>query len=228
MKFTSATMTKASGSAGGVTASRNKGGMYLRGRANPINRNTAPQQAIRSYVAALATAWQSTLTAAQRAAWATYAANVTKVDSLGASINVSGNNWFLGNNVPRLQGGYAVVDPGPTTFNTSSLTPPVGSYSIAAGHLSIAFTNTDQWATAVGGALLVYISQQQNPTINFFKGPFLFLGSVAGALVAPTSPKTLVVTPVPTLGNLLYVRYVATTADGRLTASYIQQVVVAA
>ena len=301
MKITSQTFTKASGSMAGMTASRNSGGMYLRGRAVPVNRNTAQQQAVRTSLAQLTTLWQTTLTAVQRAAWATYAANVTVVNSLGANINLSGNNWYVAVNQPRLQAGLARIDTAPTTFNTGSLTQPTftchsgtgvasvtvgtpgtgyttvptvtfsasptgdtttGTATIATGAVTgvtithagsgytsaptitfggpgtgaaatatlttpgliVTFANTDTWATVSGGALLLFVSAQQAPTINFFKGPFQFFKAILGNASPPSSPVTEMLTVMPASGNTIFVRYRATLADGRLTAAGIAAV----
>jgi hypothetical protein len=77
-------------SIGGTTYSRNKGGAYARARVAPINRNTPAQSQVRANFASNAKLWSGTFTAAERTAWAAFAAANPLVNILGASIIVSG------------------------------------------------------------------------------------------------------------------------------------------
>jgi hypothetical protein len=82
--------------------------------------------------------------------------------------------------------------------------------------VSLAFTNTDAWATAVGGYLLLFASRAQNATVNFFKGPYRFAGKIAGAATPPTSPAVITLPfPIGPVGSKMYFRAVAIMADGR-------------
>lgn len=220
MLIKSALMTQASGSIGGLTASRNSAGMYLRGRAMPVDPNSPQQQVMKAAMGQLVTAWMA-LTAAQRNAWTTYAANVAMTNPLGATIHLSGQNQFVRSNMPRVQAGLAVINAAPTTFNLSSLSAlTLASATAGTGLLSVNFTNSDTWAGTTGGALLFYISRPQPASINFFKGPYNYSGRINGALVPPTTPQNIVC-PYPfTAGARLFVRAQATTADGRLTSDW--------
>jgi hypothetical protein len=82
------------------------------------------------------------------------------------------------------------------------------------------FTNTDTWATAVGGALLVFMSRGQSPTINSFKGPYRFAGKVAGAVSPPTSPQNITSPFTLAATQRVFVRFIAVTADGRVSADF--------
>lgn len=193
MLIASPVISRMSGSMAGITGSRNRYGMYLRSKALPVNPNTSLQQLIRGYFAAASNAWAATLTVAQRAAWTVYAEAVTVKNSLGDNTVLSGNAMFARCNVPRLQAGKAIVADAPTSMLDAILTPPVSTVIEPgiAGDLSIAFTNTDDWATAVGGGLNVYAGPPLAPSIGFYKGPYKYLGTIAGALVPPTSPNTV-------------------------------------
>lgn len=216
MKFTSALVSGASGSIRGMTASHNRGGQYLRGRTIPTNPNSVFQQAVRNNLSVLQTRFLSTLTAAQRLAWTTYAQNTPVTDSLGNSIKLTANQWYIACNSLRLQAGIAVVDAGPTTFGLPTFTTPVPTIVAAGTTVSMAFTNTDSWATAVGGALLIFASRPQNPTVNFFKGPYRFAGKVLGAVTPPTSPAVITLPfPIGPVGSKMYFRAVAVGVDGR-------------
>jgi hypothetical protein len=107
----------ASGKMGAMVASRARTTQYLKsrtytGRLVP----TALQAVIRATVAGLVAAWKS-LTVMQRNGWSTYAANVTKTNRLGDSINVSGVSWYTGNNTVLNQVGLPIVSDAPTIFD---------------------------------------------------------------------------------------------------------------
>lgn len=219
MIFTSIILASSSGSLGGLVFSRNKGGPYIRAKGTPINPNTPAQQAVRSILSQLTSLWVDTVTAGQRVAWADYAANVPLLNPLGSARNVSAMNMYVRTNVPLLQAGFARQDDAPTIFDLGDYTAPAAQGFEASQVLSVAFTDTDDWVGEDDAALLIYASRQQNPTINFFKGPYQFLGSVEGDLaLPPTSPQTFPVIFPITADNNVFVRAQVVRADGRLSA----------
>lgn len=221
MKYTSAIASTGSGSVGGATASHNRGGQYFRRRAIPVNPNTTQQQAVRGFFSALQAAWNSILTAAQRSGWDTYALNTPVTDSLGNPVNAGGKGMYTRGNVGRLQASMTRVDAAPTVFGLPALTAPgVTSLIASTGILTYTFTNTDAWATAVGGALMVFVSRPQSGSTNGFNGPFRFAGKTLGAASPPTSPGTVTSPFTYTVGQKGFVRFVAVTADGRVTGDY--------
>lgn len=221
MKFRSQVYTAVSGSVGGLTYSHNQGGMYTRGRATPTNPATAQQQAIRNGIQLLTAAWGNTLTSTQRTAWDTYAFNTPTTDRLGEERKLSGINMYVRSNVPRLQSGLAALSAAPTTFGLAALTNPTVSGVASTGVISVAYTNTDAWAGAVGGALLVYVSRPQSPGVTFFKGPYRYAGRVNGATTPPTSPGTVTSPFTLTAGQRVFVRVTCTNADGRLSSAWL-------
>jgi hypothetical protein len=207
-----------SGSVGGLCFSRNKGGAYARIRAIPTNPNTPLQQAIRSFVAYLAAAWTNILDDDQRASWATYGANVLVPNRIGASIYLSGMQHFIRSNVPRLYVGGGILADAPEVMNLGEYTAPTATYSAATDKYSITFDNTDVWATEVGSKMLLYASRQQGPAINYFKGPYQFLGSISGAdPVPPTSPAEIDAVFPLAEGNKGFLRANVIRLDGRLS-----------
>ena len=220
MKFRSQLVTAVSGSVGGLTGSHNAGGMYFRARSQPVNPNTAQQQAVRNFMSQVTAAWQQVLTAPQRAAWETYAANVPLVDPLGQSRNVSGIAMFVRSNVIRLQAGLARIDAGPTVFSLPTFTAPTVTVDATADEVDLAYTNTDAWAGEVGGAMLAYGSVPKSATINYFRGPYRYAGLVTGAVVPPTSPETIAL-PYPVVaGHVVHFKIQVVRADGRLSAPF--------
>lgn len=179
-----------SGSIGGSTYSRNRGGQYIRTRAIPTNPSTARQLAVRNNLAQLSDRWQNILTQVQRDAWAVYASNTPVTNPLGEQILLSGLNMYIRGNAPRLQAAVALVDDGPSLFGLPD--PPV---DMALG-ISAPFTLNgvvdpalNAWAAEDDAYLLTYTGRPQNPTINYFSGPYRFSDALAGD---STTPPTLI------------------------------------
>lgn len=214
-------VTAASGKLGGVVAARNKGGQYLRAFAMPVNPSTPFQEIVRNAIATLTSRWTSVVTLNQRAAWATFAQNVTIVNPLGDTGLNAALGWYCACNVPRIQATLSVVDAGPTTFTLATLTPPVATITAAGTTGSFAFTNTDSWANESGGAMLIYASRPQSAGINFFKGPYRFAGKIVGSATPPTSPSVITL-PFPSgpTGSKQFFQVRAVRADGRISAPF--------
>lgn len=221
MKYTSLILAAASGSVGGLTYSHNKGGQYIRTRVIPVNPATPFQEVIRNGTSFLTNAWVNVLDAEQRAAWETYADNVTVTDRLGAQIKLPALAHYVRSNVPRLQQGLPRVDTAPVIFNLGGFSSPTFTFDQATSILSVAFNITDGWVNEDDAAMLVFTSREQNPTIVFFKGPYRLAGAIAGDLaLPPVSPATLT-TPFPAaVGNLIFVRVRVTRVDGRLSEEF--------
>lgn len=217
MKYTSAIASTASGSMGGATASRNAGGQYFRRRAIPTNPSTARQQVVRNGLASLSQAWSNTLTQTQRDAWNTYAANVTTTDTLGNAIKLSGIDWYIACNNVRVSAGKATVAGAPTTFTLASLTPPSVTGVASTGVATVTFTNTDSWASATTGGLVMQFSRPQSAGINFFKGPFRVGFTIAGAATPPTSPQTGTMPFLGAAGNKVFWQARCYNTDGRIS-----------
>lgn len=221
MKFTSPVYSAASGSIAGVTYSRNRGGMYTRARAVPINPNSSAQQDARARLGNNVANWAA-LTEAQRQGWNSYAVANPIIDALGEPRNIGGLGWFIRCNSARLQGGLSQVSAAPVENGPAILTPPVVTVVDASDtDADFTFDNTDPWAGEVGGALIVYASRPQPVTINSFGGPFQYAGKILGAVSPPTSPGTVDLPfPVAT-GQRVFFRFLSVMADGRISADRI-------
>lgn len=221
MKIASQLITKMSGSIGGLTGSHNKGGLYFRARAVPTNPASVFQQEVRNAVSQLTSRWGSVLTAAQRAAWKVYAENVPLVDALGEARIVPALSMYVRSNVPRLQSALAIVDDGPTVFSLATMSPISVTADASADEIDVTYVNTDDWATVTGGALLIYASRPQSPTIEYFKGPYRFTGAEPGdTTTPPTSPATFALPFPVAASNVVHVQARATNADGRLSSPF--------
>jgi len=221
MIFASPVYSKVSGSIAGLTYSHNKGGMYVRARSMPTDPQSALQVAMRTAMATLSAYWNDTLTSTHRNAWNAYGANVAMTNKLGETIYLSGLQQFIRTNSVRLQAGLSILAPAPTTFNLGTFTAPTIDEANDNPEIDVAFTNTDAWAAGVGGYLFAWGGRPQNPGVNFFKGPFRFMGSVAGAAVAPSSPETFTSQYVLEEGQKVWVQCRIMQIDGRLSEPVI-------
>jgi hypothetical protein len=215
-------VASASGSLGGTTFSRNRGGPYMRTRAIPVNPATSYQQAARQYVADLTSKWLSVLTAVQRAAWDTYAANVELPGPLGNPRNVGGIAMYVRSNVPRLVAGMPRVDAAPTVFNLGDYTAPGPlSASEATQQISVAFDNTDDWAGEDDAALLCSAGPALNASINSTVGHTRFYNGIDGDSVTPPTSPVTEGAPFPFLeGQRIRLFFRVTRADGRLSSPF--------
>jgi len=208
----------ASGSMGGTVFSRNRSGAYIRNRSIPLNPNSSQQQTIRNALTSLVTAWIESLTTPQRMAWDTYAANVPVTNRLGQQAFLTGQNWYIAANTPRIQAGLARVDAAPTVFNRGTFTPISATGDGSSQLITVTFTNTDAWASEGGSSLLVYGARSQNFSAEFRKSSFRFAGKVDGnATTPPTSPVTIASPFTFVSGTRSFVRVSVTRADGRIS-----------
>lgn len=216
MLFTSQVIASASGSVGGLTASRNRSGPYFRARVNPVQPGTVFQQFIKSAFNILTTVWKD-LPQAARDAWDLYAVNTPTVNRLGQQIFLTGANMLVRNNVARFQAGLALELDAPTVFGMAALTPPTFT-ALPPNFINVSFDNTDSWAIETDGALLVYVGRPFSASRNFFKGPYRFAGTVLGDdTTPPTSPAAIPSPFVMTEGQKVGIRYVAVQADSRIS-----------
>lgn len=222
MKIKSGLVTQASGSLGGFTASHNRGGLYLRARATPVNPNSPQQQEIRGFFAQLASLWLNVLTGVQREAWDLYALNVLLPDRLGEARNVGGLAMYIRSNVPRLQAALPRVDDAPTIFNLGDYFPPsIGDPSEATQLIVVAFAALDEWVNEDDAAMLIYTARAQNQSINYFKGPYRLAGTILGDLaLPPTSPADIPAAFPFEIDHKVFVRINVTRVDGRLGSEF--------
>ena len=158
--------TQLSGSVGGVVASRNSGGMYLRNRSVPVNPNSDAQQTTRTAFGNSSIGWNG-LTGAQRTAWNAYAASTPVVNRLGETINLSGFNWYTAVNSLRTGSGATVQAAAPATPGLSALGAADVSVLSAANGITLVASGL-----AVDGAYVVSLSPPLSPGVTFFGGPY--------------------------------------------------------
>ena len=219
MKYSGSIAGELSGSLGGITASRNRGGPFLRMRVTPTNPNTALQSIIRTITQYLAVAWANSLTQDQRDAWDNW--NLQTPGFPGTGIDA-----YVRCNLPRMYcdevfaSTLGVFDDPPLTFDVGSFTPiAITTIDASASQITFTFENTDTWAILDGGGLFIYASPPVNGSRKNYFGKYNLLGVVPGdTTTPPTSPKVISTPFTAVVGQRVFVKVRATQADGRLSA----------
>ncbi len=216
------------GKLGGTVFSRGRGGAIVRSWVSPINPNTAAQQQVRNALSTLVVKWLTVLTQLQRNGWKTYADNVPFQNALGDTIFLTGQQMFMRSNSVLVRNGLIRVDDAPTIFNLGDFTDPI----LLVGEISSPVINivpnlTDAWATETRGFMFVQAARQMNPTINFFKGPFLQVGFIVGDPSPPPPPRPFFTPFTYTTGNRTFARFRVIRADGRLSSPSVIETTVA-
>jgi hypothetical protein len=229
MLFKSPIMTQASGSLGGITAARNRAGMYLRARAKPVDPGSAYQQAARADMQAASIGWYEDLDDDQRSEWAVYAANVPLIGRLGDPMYITGMQMYIRSRLAMAAYDVTLVEDGPSTFLLATFTPVTVAGAESTQQLALTFDNTDGWANDDDGYMLVSISRPVNDTVNYFKGPFRVSGTVEGdGTTPPTSPQAIDLPFPVSAGQRIFAQIRSVLADGRLSTTQIASGPVAA
>jgi hypothetical protein len=222
MQFKSAFLDKASGSYGGVTASRNRFGQYFRQRSNPVNPSSSRQQAIRAIFSALAVYWSQFLSDAQRAAWNLYGDSVEMLNRLGDTVHLTGFNHFIRSNTAIKQGGGTQVNDGPTIFTLPEVDDTaVATVTETSQQISLAFDVNLPWVDEDDAHMLVLMSSPKAAGVDFIDGPYRYAGVIDGdATTPPTSPQTISVPFAVAQGQKGEVALRIARADGRLSTPF--------
>ena len=216
---------QASGSVGGVIFSHNQHGPYFRTRTVPLDPGTSRQIAVRNALSQCVTAWNATLTQAEREAWDRYASALRQPSPIGRQTNAGGLGMYVHSNVPRLQAGegsVSRVDVAPSLFDLGPFTLPRPILLDAApDDLQVWFTDTDAWTTEDGSAMLFWASPPVPATVNFYKGPYRYAGCILGNSGSPPTSPANIPLPFPAdPGDRIHVRGRVTRVDGRTSSSF--------
>lgn len=218
------------GSIGGQVHSKNRSGSYIRARTTPVNPGTDRQSVVRAAVAALATRWSSVVTAAQRAGWEVYAANITRVNKLGAQIKLTGFNMFIRSNVPRVQTGSPNVDVAPVDLTLPGQDPAFACTIDEAGQeISVVFDDALPWCTQATGRFFVSMSLPHNDSVNFIGGPFRHADTIVGIDPGGAVSPAVIAVPFPVAeGQQVKCSARISEEDGRLSDPFFDQLAVVA
>jgi hypothetical protein len=223
MKFKSGVIAAASGSVGGYTFSHNRGGMYIRQRSTPVDPGSPFQNAVRDSMSSLSQSWQEVLTDGQRDGWATYAANVPLTDQFGDSRHVTALNMYIRSNSIRLTQGFSASPNAPVIFDLGPATPPGLVAVVTPTTATVSFNESDDWVGEDGAHMAVYVSRPKAPTINFFKNPYRYSGSIDGdSTTPPTTPATITLPFTYDIDEAqrMFAQFRVTRVDGRLTTPF--------
>lgn len=152
-----------SGSQAGTTASRNRYGQYTRTRATPVNPQSSAQGFTRNNFALGATNWRG-LTSAQRAAWAAFAADHPKTDSLGQTVVLTGACCYTGSTTLQRRLGVVTAITDPPLICAIPALPTFTLTLTGPGTMTLAFTGAptagDYWQFMAGPPV--------SPGVNFW------------------------------------------------------------
>ena len=223
-------VVQASGSIAGTTHARNRFGNYIRARTKPVNPNTSRQGLVRTSLSYLTMWWASGLSAAERTAWATYAAAIAMKNRLGESIYLTGFNHFVRSNVESYLHNNAVAEAGPTVLALPEKDVALScTGSVATQQISVAFTEGTEWALEVGAIMFVYMGVPRQATRNFFNGPWKYMGQIVGVGAPGAQSPTAIAAPMTlVLGQLVTCYARIRRADGRLSEPFTSTFTVAA
>ena len=212
-----------SGSVGGLTYARNRGGQYVRARISPVNPASPRQSEVRQVFAALSNYWSTVLTDVQRAGWDQYASQVPLTNSLGESTTVSGINMFQRANTLLLDTGNPQRDDAPDSFTQGPSFTPTLNVSAASDLIAVNdFGSFTPGSPDIG--FLVQQGQTQNPGVNFFRGPFRKVYGVPVTVASPSLPVININAAFPfSVGQVVFLRAIAVTLDGRVGVPSIQR-----
>lgn len=222
-------IVQASGSIAGNTYARNRFGNYIRPRTKPVNPNSIQQSAVRTSLSYLAQYWAQVLSAAERSAWATYAASIAMKNRLGETVYLTGFNHFLRSNIELARHALTIVDAGPTELELPEKDTTFAIVCTADDQkIIVTFNNALGWAGEVGGELFVYQGQPQLITRNFFNGPWKYTGKVDGSEIPPTTGEELDAAMTLVEGQKVFCYSRIARADGRLSEPMYASAVVLA
>jgi hypothetical protein len=181
VKYGSA-VTQISGSVGGVTYARNKGGAYLRSRTSPTQPNSALQVGARTLFSAAVNAWTNTLTSYERTSWNAYAAAVPYTNIFGETRYYSGQQRYVQCYIARVNAGGLVTaaSTAPTTY-TEAATVSFVTLSMTEGAATPDSTaklinSTGPADIEAGDILLYHFGSPVTNATEYFNGPWRYAG----------------------------------------------------
>lgn len=196
-------VTAVSGSIGGTTFSRNRGGQYTRARAIPITSTTPEALAAKARLSTASSAWQN-LTAGERTAWAFWANANPTTNTLGMSITLTGQQAFVGNHTRMALAGQTTLTEPPIIAAPLALLTIVQDGDIGIGDVDLEFT-----ATPLGAAEYIWLlaAVTSSAGINYVQNLLRFCAVSAAAQTSPYDDQSAIENRLGTLvvGQTLHV-----------------------
>ena len=180
MKFQAGIFTpNLSGSAGGTTASRNRGGGYFRNKSIPTNPDTVYQQAARAILAAFSQAWRG-LNQPQRDAWDAAVNNFIGTDVFGVGRRKTGKNLYTSLNANLSSVALAAISAPPLPVAVPSASVGAVIIAIGAGTFTVAITDPSASYT-----LQVWASAPLSAGVSYAKNQYRQIDAVTGGGGSP-------------------------------------------
>ena len=144
-------------------------------------------------------AWRA-LTAAQRSGWASLGLLMTRTDSLGQQVTLTGMQAYCSVNGEKLAAGDSVVSDAPALVTPSALTS--ATITLTAAAFSIAYTPTPLGS---GERLFVFVSPQRSAGRSY-ESDYRLLGVSAAAAASPYNALAAYTARlgVPVVGNRIF------------------------
>lgn len=245
-----ALVSEVRGKVGGVVFARNKGGMYIRNFAAPINRRTPLQAESRQFLTDAIAGWRD-LTEPARLAWGDYGREVGTFNSLGEKVTISGMSAYVAGATLLLVAGGAVPSGAPVEFSLPPI-PAIEDVEVigatpdpfsTGGNIDISEIDASGGGSinASGGFVVVTFSGP-HPVTRISPAGLAFARSqwgagsnpptVAAAISGPTwetGPMTILANPASVVpGMAWFVRARTVTSDGRVSAYAVMRAIGAA
>lgn len=210
-------LAELSGSVGGLTWGHNKGGQYVRQRSVPTNPTSEKQVFARSVLSDLSASWAG-LSDAQRTEWGMWAQNHPVPNRQGTSVQLSGQQAYVGCNVRLMQNGIAPNDDCPTENTPNDLLTLTATADASTGEIELTYTATP---LAAGSFLQLWQTLPQGPGRDPNRREARLVGYSAAAAA---SPQTFV-SPYPGLAGQFSNLWVCVVApDGQPSAGLRRRV----
>lgn len=179
MKFKSPLLTQASGSVGGITATRSRSAQVLRARSAPVIHHAPGQVRTRSILASVNIAWENQ-SASGRRRWNDYAASTPMTNTFGDQIHLTGKQHFLRWLATRAiaAGTTQVTGFAPTIFNLGDTGQVQMSLGVAsASEITIDILYDPAWIFTTNALILCFASIPTNPSRTHRPRLARFIGS---------------------------------------------------
>src|SRR5262245_7310102 len=176
--------TDARGKVAGIVYSKNASGAYIRQKVSPTQSLTTRRGLVRSRMTNLAKFWSNSLTAAQVAAWNSFAKNNPVTDVFGRSQTLSGIQTYCRLNAVILNVGGTQIDDPPASLTIQGITTITATAAAGTPALSIAFGPSPLDTNVC----LNVFATQQLPVGRTFTKPFMrWIFASAAAATTPAN-----------------------------------------
>lgn len=181
MLVTGSFVSEMSGSLGGIVASRNKGGQYLRQRAVPTTSTTPAALQAKAFLASASAAWTA-LTQTQRDSWTRFGGIRSNTNRLGQQKILAGIAAHNAIYTRMSRAGLTPLTEPPIGTDPDALASATGTYDIGTGTSTIAYTPTPLGAD---DALWVEAAVVDSPGIEYVANVQRLVAITAAAAASP-------------------------------------------